>query len=92
VVLVLDAKAWLGCDEIGFYAIDALCPDLGCLTQQTAEGFVCPGHGSHFDPNGARLDGPTRHSLRYLYVDLDDQGNLIIIRGKPTSPADRLIA
>jgi len=90
--LVLDAKAWLGCDEIGFYAIDALCPHLGCLTQQTAEGLACPGHGSRFDHHGARLGSPARHNLRYLYVDLDAQGNLIIVRGKPTSSADRLIA
>ncbi len=92
VVLVLDVKAWLGCDEIGFYAIDALCPHLGCLVAPTEDGFVCPGHGSAFDHSGARLDGPACHNLRYLYVDLDEQDNLIIYRGKLTSPADRLIA
>jgi Rieske Fe-S protein len=91
-VLVLDALAWLGCDEIGFYAIDALCPHLGCLLRRSGEGFLCAAHCSHFDLSGVCDRGPARTNLRYLVVDLDKQGQLIIYRDKRATPTDRFIA
>ncbi len=92
-VLVAGARAWLGCDEIGFYAIDATCPHLGCLISQVDEGqFVCAAHGSCFGLDGVRQSGPAKVNLRYLLVDLDDQGQLIIRRDQTAHPADRLVA
>jgi Rieske Fe-S protein len=91
-VLVLDGLAWLGYDEIGFYAIDALCPHLGCLITRSGAGFLCPAHRSHFDLSGVCKTGPAHTNLRYLMVDLDSQGQLIIHRDKLTTPTDRFIA
>jgi Rieske Fe-S protein len=91
-VLILDALAWLGCDEIGFYAIDALCPHLGCLLRRSGEGFLCPAHRSHFDTSGACDSGPAHTNLRYFLVDLDDQSQLVIHRDKLTTPTERFIA
>jgi Rieske Fe-S protein len=91
-VLVLDALAWLGCDKIGFYAIDALCPHLGCLLRRSGEGFLCAAHRSHFDLSGVCDNGPARTNLRYLLVDLDKHGQLIIYRDKLATPTDRFIA
>ncbi len=93
VVLVVEARAWLGCDEIGFYAIDASCPHLGCLVKHTGEeGFACDGHGSRFALDGSRQSGPAAADLRYLQVDLDEQGLLVIRRDQTAHPADRLVA
>jgi Rieske Fe-S protein len=92
-VLVEEARAWLCRDALGFYAVDAHCPHLGCLVRRSDDGrFVCPGHGSHFNADGQREAGPAAHELRYLYVDLDEAGNLVIRRERSADPNDRLIA
>lgn len=83
-VLVRDAHAWLLRDELGFYAIDAGCPHLGGLVRPAAEGWVCPCHGRRYSD--------ADHGLRYLYLDLDTDGNLIISRARTAHPNDRLIA
>jgi cytochrome b6-f complex iron-sulfur subunit len=91
-VLVEDAHAWLCCDELGFYAIDAHCPHLGCIVQVTEGEFRCGCHGSRFDEKGDYQSGPAKRGLRYLYVDLDSTGNLIIRRDRSAAPHDRFIA
>ncbi len=47
-VLVEDARAWLCRDDVGFYAVDAHCPHLGCIVRPTEDGFICPCHQSRF--------------------------------------------
>ena len=54
-VLVEDARAWLCRDRLGFYAIDAHCPHLGCLVRPQENGFVCPCHDSRFNAAGERI-------------------------------------
>jgi len=91
-VLISESRAWLCCDDLGFYAIDAQCPHLGSLVQCADNGYRCPGHGSGFDAAGKVVSGPAKHGLRYLVVDLDAGGNLVIRRDCLASPDDRLIA
>jgi Rieske Fe-S protein len=91
-VFVMDARAWLCRDEIGFYAVDAACPHLGCTVRQVESQWVCPCHHSVFSASGTLEAGPAPHGLRYLYVDLDDAGNLVIRRDKTSSPDERFIA
>lgn len=91
-VLVADARAWLCRDDLGFYALDANCPHLGCLVRPEQTGFICPCHGSQFDATGQRQAGPSGTDLRYLWVDLDSTGNLVIRRDRLAGPDDRLIA
>lgn len=91
-VLIWEARAWLGRDRLGFYAFDAICPHLGCLTTREEEALVCPCHGSRFAPDGRRLSGPARADLPHFEVDLDEAGRLIIRRGTIVDPGERFIA
>lgn len=91
-VRVEDVQAWLCRDDGGFYAIDALCPHLGYLVHLSEGGFACPGHKSHFDRAGERVSGSAPHGLRYLYLDVDAQGHLVIFRNRAVDPRDRLMA
>ncbi|MBZ0289682.1 MAG: Rieske (2Fe-2S) protein [Anaerolineae bacterium] len=91
-VLVESARAWLCRDELGFYAVDALCPHLGGMVRPAVQGFVCPCHRSIFADNGEPLSGPATRQLRYFRVDLGDDGRLVIERGQTVSPDDRFFA
>ncbi|MBM4389397.1 MAG: Rieske 2Fe-2S domain-containing protein, partial [Deltaproteobacteria bacterium] len=44
-------------DREGFYAISKICTHLGCIVNQTKDGFTCPCHGSRFTPEG-KVTGP----------------------------------
>ncbi|HOU54001.1 MAG TPA: Rieske (2Fe-2S) protein [Myxococcota bacterium] len=44
------------------------CPHLGCTVIRTADGFRCPCHGSRFDDQGNRLEGPAPEGLAPLPV------------------------
>lgn len=48
-----------------FTAFDATCPHQGCEVsfESAASGFVCPCHGSRFDPSGKVLNGPAPTGL-----------------------------
>ena len=91
-VLIEDAHAWLGRDSLGFYAVDASCPHLGCMVQVDENLFVCPCHSSIFTTEGVVTSGPSHHPLRFLMVDLDSNGKLIIRRDKTVSADDRFMA
>lgn len=44
----------------------AVCPHLGCSVNTQAEKFVCACHGSYWDANGKRTEGPTPRDLDTL--------------------------
>jgi glycine/D-amino acid oxidase-like deaminating enzyme/nitrite reductase/ring-hydroxylating ferredoxin subunit len=48
-----------------FHERSAICPHLGCIVRwdSSANGWVCPCHGSRFDCEGTVLNGPSRHDL-----------------------------
>jgi len=60
----------------GFTALSLVCPHLGCTVESKPEGFVCPCHGSHFDPQGEVTRGPAAQALRALRVDITQDGHL----------------
>ncbi|MBI1281865.1 MAG: Rieske 2Fe-2S domain-containing protein [Anaerolineaceae bacterium] len=91
-VLIEDAHAWLVRDALGFYAVDASCSHLGCMIVFDEDSFSCPCHNSIFTTEGTPVSGPARHSLRFLMVDLDDDGKLMIRRDRTVSADDRFIA
>jgi cytochrome b6-f complex iron-sulfur subunit len=64
------ARAWLGRDEAGYYALSAICPHLGCTIQQTETTFTCPCHGSQFDRQGNVRHGPATRPMSYLAITL----------------------
>jgi cytochrome b6-f complex iron-sulfur subunit len=63
----------------GIVAFDAHCPHARCKIDFDLDQskFICPCHGSQFDPNGVRLAGPARRSLRQLYVEVDPATGVI---------------
>ncbi len=91
-VWVQSARAWLGCDEIGFFAIAADCPEGGCMVQYTGGGYICVCRKRRCDAVGYPLDAADEASLRYVEVNLDSGGNLIIHLDRTVSPQDRFIA
>jgi cytochrome b6-f complex iron-sulfur subunit len=94
-----DAKAYLGRDSLGFYAIDAVCPHLGCIVKYvgdsahpaSGDGFICPCHNSQYAADGSLEHGPATRGLRYLEVELDASEHLVIHRDREAHPSDRLV-
>jgi len=79
-------------DERGFRALSLVCTHLGCITSQEASGeFVCPCHGSRFDPEGRVTKGPAPSRLRYLEVTRAPSGDLLVDRDR-TVDADRRLS
>ena len=66
-------------DEIGFWAVNALCSHLGCQPafDENRRIFVCPCHGSRFDSEGRLLAGPAARDLSLAGLRLDNQGRLV---------------
>ncbi len=91
-VFIEDAGAWLGRDSLGFYAVDATCPHLGCMVRFHENTFTCPCHRSVFSTGGSVKAGPAQHPLRFLFVELRVEGKLVIRRDHTVSPDDRFIA
>ena len=66
-------------DDAGFWAVNAICPHLGCQPafDETRRIFLCPCHGSQFDPEGRLLAGPAPRSMSLAVLRLDTQGTLV---------------
>ena len=66
----------------GFFALSAICTHLGCLTAYKPDlGIIaCPCHGSKFNKDGVKIEGPAPRPLPWLRMWLSDDGNLMIDR------------
>jgi cytochrome b6-f complex iron-sulfur subunit len=66
----------------GFYALQATCTHLGCLTAWKPElGIIaCPCHGSKFNRDGAKIAGPAPKPLPWLRMWMSDEGDLMVDR------------
>jgi cytochrome b6-f complex iron-sulfur subunit len=60
----------------GFTALSLVCTHLGCTVEARADGFACPCHGSHFDPQGGVTRGPASKPLTALRVETTSDGKL----------------
>ncbi len=91
-VYVAQARVYIGHDRGGLYALDAVCPHLGCLVRQNEDGgFMCPCHDSLFDGEGRALGGPATRPLQHLHLWFDqEQGQLVVDRSEAVEPAVRL--
>ena len=87
---VAAARAYVGRDERGLYAIDATCTHLGCTPRLDAGGFACPCHGSRFDRQGQVTSGPAPRALTRLFVGRAASGNLLVDRDRAVDAAFRL--
>lgn len=66
----------------GFFALSAICTHLGCLTAYKPDlGIIaCPCHGSKFNKDGVKIEGPAPRPLPWLRMWLNDDGNLMVDR------------
>jgi cytochrome b6-f complex iron-sulfur subunit len=66
----------------GFFALQATCTHLGCLTAWKPElGIIaCPCHGSKFKRDGTKIEGPAPRPLPWLRMWLSDDGDLMVDR------------
>jgi len=73
-------KAWLVRTSQGFYALQAVCPHLGCQPhwQTQQQHFFCPCHGSRFSEQGELQQGPARRSLARFQIFLNQQQQIVI--------------
>jgi menaquinol-cytochrome c reductase iron-sulfur subunit len=89
---VAEARVYVVHEAGGLYAVDAVCPHLGCLVEPGKEGgFVCPCHDSRFDGEGRVQNGPATKGLRFLHLWLEGApGQLLVDRTKAVDAAARL--
>ena len=76
----------------GFFALQATCTHLGCLTAWKPElGIIaCPCHGSKFKRDGTKIEGPAPKPLPWLRMWLSDEGDLMVDRSAQL-PARQLV-
>lgn len=60
-------------------ALNPTCPHAGCQVdwQKDNNKFVCPCHGSEFDPSGKVIQGPAGRALTRYPVKIEDQTILV---------------
>jgi cytochrome b6-f complex iron-sulfur subunit len=70
-------------DGIALMALWQRCVHLGCRvpTCIPSQGFECPCHGSKYNIHGEYQLGPAPRNLDRFAVELDDNGDLIIMTG-----------
>ena len=88
VTLDVDARVFVVHDKEGFFALNAVCTHLGCLTAWKPEidTIACPCHGSKFTREGVKKEGPAPKPLPWLRMWLSDEGDLMVDRGNDIRP------
>ena len=87
---VENARAYVGRDSRGIYAILAVCTHLGCTPRHEADAFVCPCHGSRFSLEGQVVSGPATRALDRAFVGRAADGKLVVDRSRVVDVAFRL--
>jgi len=69
------------------FAINAVCTHLGCVVpwNRAANKYMCPCHGSQYDPNGKVIRGPAPLSLALAHLEVDDTD---VVRLSPWTEED----
>jgi cytochrome b6-f complex iron-sulfur subunit len=78
-------KLWLSNTEEGVVALYKVCTHLGCLFnwRDLESKFVCPCHGSQFEPDGDYILGPAPRSLDRFVVEAVDPATGEVIASAP---------
>ncbi len=72
--------------EHGIAAISLVCTHLGCIVDESPEGFSCPCHGSEFDADGKVTGGPAPRGLVWLALSRGPGGSLVIDKSQEVPP------
>jgi cytochrome b6-f complex iron-sulfur subunit len=88
VTLDVDARIFVVHGDEGFFALNAVCTHLGCLTAWKPEidTIACPCHGSKFSREGAKKEGPAPKPLPWLRMWLTEDGELMVDRSNEIRP------
>src|SRR3974377_697482 len=80
VTILQDQQVYIVRTAGGFYAVSAVCTHLGCVTQWKPEAnmIACPCHGSKFNPEGKKLEGPAPPPLPHYSISLTADGELLV--------------
>ena len=70
--------------ETGLSALWQRCVHLGCRVPscESSQGFECPCHGSKYNFHGEYEDGPAPRNLDRFGVEVNDQGQLVVLTGE----------
>ena len=80
----------------GFYAVSAVCTHLGCVTQWKPDAdqgkgqIQCPCHGSKFNRDGTKIEGPAPRPLPHFAISLTADGELLVDKLQNIRPAQVL--
>ncbi len=79
--IIKDIPAVLIRNQNGeFSALSLVCQHLGCTVNATADGFLCPCHGSRYATDGLLLRGPAEKSLKTLKIEITTDKRIIIYK------------
>lgn len=80
VTFLQDQQVYIVRTSTGFYAVSAVCTHLGCVTQwkPDANRIACPCHGSKFQSDGKKIEGPAPRPLPHYSITLTADGELLV--------------
>lgn len=80
VTFLQDQQVYIVRTPTGFYAVSAVCTHLGCVTQWKPEAnrIACPCHGSKFQSDGKKIEGPAPRPLPHYSISLTADGELLV--------------
>jgi cytochrome b6-f complex iron-sulfur subunit len=88
VTFLQDQQVYIVRTPAGFYAVSAVCTHLGCVTQWKPEAnmIACPCHGSKFQPDGKKIEGPAPRPLPHYSINLTADGELLVDKLQTIKP------
>jgi cytochrome b6-f complex iron-sulfur subunit len=88
VTMDINSGIYLVHAEEGYFALNAVCTHLGCLTawNQDLGIIACPCHGSKFKRTGEKIEGPAPKPLNWLKTWVSDEGDLMVDRSTDIPP------
>jgi cytochrome b6-f complex iron-sulfur subunit len=94
VTFLQDQQVYIVRTAAGFYAVSAVCTHLGCVTQWKPEAnmIACPCHGSKFQPDGKKMEGPAPRPLPHYSINLTADGELLVDKLQTIKPDQVLTA
>lgn len=80
VTFLQDQLVYIVRTPAGFFAVSAVCTHLGCITQWKPEAnlIACPCHGSKFQADGKKIEGPAPRPLPHYSISLTADGELLV--------------
>lgn len=76
-------------DDLGLYAMTAVCTHMGCTVAVEGERLSCPCHGSAFSLDGAVVEGPANEPLQHFQVNVSDAGEITVDTTQPVDTSAR---